>query len=377
MKKIMLSVLGLSPQVLTEALYALFKSERLVDEIHVITTATGRDLVHSGLLASGQGEFFKFLEEYGIPENRVSFLPENIHVLRDDSGHPLDDIVSPEDNEALVQKCMELAWRLTSKPDQAVYFMIAGGRKTMSASLALAAQFYGRPDDRIFHVLVSPEFEHCREFYYPPIKNRLIATRDQKGNTVYRNTKDARIWLVSMPFVSVRDRLSPEDLDAPRNPELLLASLIRDNPPRLVIDLQESKIVFKGRQVDLSQALMALFTFFAVLRKECGCKRLPGQCPNCFPTWSDIEKTDELRSTIRAIYEQVKDRDIYSAHLSEKGGIINLDFSNFSMYRTKLNKALEKELGPYADEIKITSVRGASGKQYGMRLSPEWIEIKR
>ncbi|RKX57645.1 MAG: TIGR02584 family CRISPR-associated protein, partial [Thermodesulfobacteriota bacterium] len=49
---------------------------------------------------------------------------------------------------------------LTASKDTAVYFLIAGGRKTMSACLAVAAQFYGRPQDRVYHVLnFSPI--HC------------------------------------------------------------------------------------------------------------------------------------------------------------------------------------------------------------------------
>jgi len=376
MKKVMLSVLGLSPQVLTEALYALFKEGRIVDEVHVITTSTGRDLVHAHLLASGQGEFFRFLDEYHIPRGRIRFVPENIHVLRDDSGQELDDIVTPEDNEVLVKTCMELAWKLTGDESQAVYFMIAGGRKTMSACLALAAQFYGRPDDRIYHVLISPEFEHCRDFFYPPVEKRLVATKDAKGKTVFRNSSDAEIWLVSMPFISVRDRLSQEDLNVPRNPETLLASLIRDNPPKLVIDMSESKIVFKGRQVDLPQTQLALFAFFAILRKECGCKKAPGECPSCYLSWEDIEARDELRQTIAALYKKIKDRDIYSVNLGEDGGIMKLDFSAFSSYRSKLNTKLKDELGPHAKEIEIRSIKVGDERRYGIALSPEWIEVE-
>ena len=38
MKTVMLAVTGLSPQVITETLYALHQSSRHVDAIHVITT---------------------------------------------------------------------------------------------------------------------------------------------------------------------------------------------------------------------------------------------------------------------------------------------------------------------------------------------------
>ena len=42
MKNILLAVTGLSPQVITETLYALHQSGRYVDAIHVITTLDGK-----------------------------------------------------------------------------------------------------------------------------------------------------------------------------------------------------------------------------------------------------------------------------------------------------------------------------------------------
>ena len=54
-KRILLAVCGLSPQVITEALYALITQGRGVDEVHVITTRQGRDAIHAQVLASGEG----------------------------------------------------------------------------------------------------------------------------------------------------------------------------------------------------------------------------------------------------------------------------------------------------------------------------------
>ena len=375
MKNVMLSVLGLSPQVLTEAVYALFSQGRHVDEIHVVTTRTGRDGVHAGLLASGQGEFYKFLDEYGIVRDSVRFPPENIHVLRDENGYELEDIITPEDNELLVKKCMELAWKLTSRPDQSVFFMIAGGRKTMSASLALAAQFYGRPCDRIYHVLVSPEFENCRDFYFPPRKSRLVRTVDAKGKTLYRDTRDARIWLVSMPFVSVRERLSDSDLNSPADPEKLLMSLIRDNPPRLMVDLADSKITYKGRELDIKPVQMALLAFFAQLRIECGCGKGVAACQRCCPTVSEIVENSETRRKIRKIFQKIAEHINYLGMTSDSG-IKNIDYANFSTYRSKLNRVLKRSFGADAMEIQISSFGPKNSKRYGIKLEPKYIEVK-
>ncbi len=370
MKRVMLSVLGLSPQVLTEALYALNQENRMVNEIHVITTRTGKDLIHSRLLASGEGAYFKFLEEYDIPKSLVSFDPSNIHVLKDNSQYELDDIVSPEHNEILIEKCMNLTWELTSNDSQAVYFMIAGGRKTMSACLALAAQFYGRPQDRIFHVLVSPEFENSRDFFYPPKKPRLVATIDKTGARCFRDSKDAKIWLISMPFVSVRDKLRSEDLEKPADPDSLMASLIRDNPPGLEIDLSEGFLTYKLRRLDLKPTELALLTFFAWIRKKCGCNK--EECANCFLSINEITTPDNQKK-IAQFYSQIRP---YTS-MDSKHGITKLDGDNFASYRTKLNNAIKKHFGAYGDPLTINSLGPKLEKRYGIFLDPKNITIKR
>jgi CRISPR-associated protein (TIGR02584 family) len=66
MKNILLAVTGLSPQVITETLYALHQNNRKVDRIHVITTREGKERIYADLLAGKSGYYFKYLEEYGI-----------------------------------------------------------------------------------------------------------------------------------------------------------------------------------------------------------------------------------------------------------------------------------------------------------------------
>ena len=84
MKHILLAVVGLSPQIITETLYALNQMNRPVDAIHVITTRPGKDRILSQLLDGGRGPFYGFLKEYGV--TGVEFGPGNIHVVRDTDG---------------------------------------------------------------------------------------------------------------------------------------------------------------------------------------------------------------------------------------------------------------------------------------------------
>ena len=159
MKNILLAVSGLSPQVITETLYVLHQNGQSVEAVHVITTREGKDKIFAELFAGGDGQYYRYLEEYGIDPASLNFDHQNIHAITDEFGAELKDIATECDNERLLKKCLELAFYFTKDHDTAVLFSVAGGRKTMSVCLTLAAQMYGRPQDRLYHVLVSPEFE--------------------------------------------------------------------------------------------------------------------------------------------------------------------------------------------------------------------------
>jgi hypothetical protein len=74
MKNILLAVVGLSPQVVTETLYALHQQGRPVDAIHLITTRAGKAAILSSLLAPGEGRYFRYLADFGIDLVPIPFV---------------------------------------------------------------------------------------------------------------------------------------------------------------------------------------------------------------------------------------------------------------------------------------------------------------
>ena len=231
MKNILLAVTGLNPQVITETLFALHQSNQRVDEIHIITTKEGKERIYAELLSGGTGWFYRYLDEYGIDPKSIKFDKDTIHVISDSSGREISDIMDESDNEALLKKCLELTFSFTKDPDTRVFFSIAGGRKTMSACLMVAAQMYGREQDRIYHVLVSPEFERNKDFFYPPKKSKLIELRDENGNPFFKETKYANVNLISIPFLSVK-KLFPSEYEI-KDPESLMPFLIKGEKKNL------------------------------------------------------------------------------------------------------------------------------------------------
>ena len=361
MKYILLSVLGLSPQIITETLFALYQSGQKVDEIHVITTKKGKEIIYSKLLSGKTGHFFSYLREYEIDPNSIVFNEDNIHVIKSSSGKEIEDILDEEDNEVLLKMCLELTYEFTKDPNTTVFFSIAGGTKTMSACLMFAAQMYGRSYDRIYHVLVSPEFERNEEFFYPPKKSKLIKLKDENGNPFFKETKYAKVNLIHIPFVPLREYLKGVE------PETLLLSVIKEEKKKLVVDLNNRKLVYGNLELSMPPSWIALYTFFAKRKKHCK-KKACKNCTKCFLTVEEILKD----RSIAQIYKKVSKRKI--ENMSDSG-IMNLTKENFNMYKGKIKIAILKEFGPYAlKELEITSV-GPRPKRYGILIDKKKIEI--
>ena len=372
MKNILLAVTGLSPQVITETLYGLHQNARKVDAIHVITTRQGKERIYAELLAGGNGHYFRYLDEYGIKRAGIDFGHRNVHVISDENGNELPDIVSEEDNEHLLNQCRDLTFRFTRDRNTSVFFSVAGGRKTMSSCLTVAAQMYGRPKDRLYHVLVSPEFESNPDFYYPPKESKKIELRDRKGQPILKETKFAEINLIHIPFVSIRERLSSDLLKEPGDPATLMLSLIKEETPRLTVNLITGKIAYKTLELDLMPERMALYAFFAMQRKNC--RKESKSCSGCTDCFLDIQGVFGKQKEIKELYEKLCSTRP-TEEMSDRG-ITNLSAENFNMYKGKIKQDLFKRFGAYAlKDLEIASLGRRPNTRYGLRMDQHRIEI--
>ena len=372
MKTVMLAVTGLSPHVITETLYALHQSSRHVDAIHVITTRDGKEKIFAELFGGKNGHYYRYLKEYGIDPATIDFGYRNIHVITDEYGIELPDIVSESNNEQLLKKCMYLTFYFTQDPETAVFFSIAGGRKTMSSCLTLAAQMYGRSQDRLYHVLVSPEFESNRNFFYPAKKSQAIELRNNQGQPFFKETRYAQVNLIHIPFVSVRDNLSGDMLREPKDPGTLALSLIKEETSRLIVNLISGKIVYKKVEMDMMPAHLTLYAFFVMQKKNCS--KEVETCGNCIDCFLDIHTVYEKQKEINNIYKKISG----SRPLDEMSntGIINLSSDNFNAYKTKIKANLLGRFGPYAlKELEIASVGLRPNTRYGILMDKARIEI--
>ncbi|MCF6290161.1 MAG: CRISPR-associated ring nuclease Csm6 [Desulfobacterales bacterium] len=392
MKRILLAVSGLSPAVITETIYALFMEKKPVDELHVITTGGGKGKLLETVLSPYEGKLQALIDEYEMPP--IDYNPQtNLHVLKDANGKEINDILTPDDNEILLTKCLQLTHEMTTRKDTTVYFLVAGGRKTMTSCLALAAQFYGRPRDRIYHVLIAPsEVERAkstktnRSFWYPPKEKQKYSYTDfTDGKVRTINSKDIQVNLINLPYVPARYFLSEQLMDEVKQPADLLAGLIRDEKPALTISLSERKLIFGSMlEAELTHPTwLALYTFFAVKKQEC---ILDESCDNCekkicFLDFNEISSSDSdiqsIRQMILKKFEEIPDEfpSVYKSFKKE---------ASFNPAKHKINEiilnAFGQSIAPALQisdaPIPLSARTGKRTKKFGILLDRERITIE-
>lgn len=262
-RRILLAVAGTTPQILTETLYALIHATPpfVPTEVHVVTTSQGAERIKLQLLDRQNGKFHAFCRDFGL-EGKIDFRLDKVHVLQGSQG-PLADIVSPQDNEYAADQIVEWLRGFTQDADCAVHACLAGGRKTMGFYLGYGLSLYGRAQDRLSHVLVTPEFEAHRNFFYIPPEPETLFVSHMLGNKVDErpvSTENAQIWLAHIPFVSLRNGLPLRLLEGKSSyteaVEVLQASL-PDN--MLVLDIARRTLVCGGVEVKLAPRIFAFY----------------------------------------------------------------------------------------------------------------------
>lgn len=373
MKNILLAVTGLNPQVITETLFAMHQQGRTVDAVHIITTRQGKERINAHLLSPKDGKYYQYLREYGVDPATIEFDFHNVHVVRDANGIEIDDIAGDEENEQLLKKCLDLAFSFTRDPNTAVFFSVAGGRKTMSSCLMVAAQMYGRQQDRVYHVLVTPEFENNRDFFYPPAKSVSIELKDKNGRPFRQQTKYATVTLVPVPFFSIRAILSDDMLDRPRDPATLMLSLIREEAAQLTVDIPGRKLVYKNRELDMIPSKLAVYAFFALQKKNCNENRI--SCRDCTECFLETPQILEHKQEIADLYKKIASGTRPLEEMKESG-ILGLDAENFRSYKSRLRRDLERTFGLYAlADLAIESVGTRPDTRYGIKIDKGRIRV--
>ena len=265
-RRVLLFVTGLTPQIVTETLYALAvetagRPAFVPTEVRLITTTVGAEQARLALLAPDRDQFGKLCRDYQL--HGIRFDESMIEVITDNEGRPVDDIMSASQSDAAADTITRRLAELTRDDQCAVHVSLAGGRKTLSFFAGYALSLYGRSQDRLSHVLVNERFETHREFFYKPPSPVTLYDRDH----LEMSTADARIRLAEIPFVPLREGL-PKQL---RDGAAGYAETVRAHERNLLdaelrIEPAKYRLTWHDRSVTLPPAQMAVYVWLAVRR---------------------------------------------------------------------------------------------------------------
>ena len=277
-RRLLLAVTGLSPQIVTETLYALAvgRNEPFIPtEIRLITTREGAERARLSLLHPASGWFHRLRADYELPE--ITFKPSCIHVIGGADAEPLSDIRSAEDNIGAADTITEIVRNLTIDDDAALHVSIAGGRKTMGFYLGYALSLYGRRQDRLSHVLVNEPFESHSQFFYPTRESHIIHTPPPANRPC--DTRDAVVTLADIPFVRLREGLPLRLVQGrTRFSEAVAAAQRVIGPVELALDLPGRRIRAGGEVVDNVPPVLLAFLAWMARRQSSGVEWV--SCPS-------------------------------------------------------------------------------------------------
>ncbi|HRF44939.1 MAG TPA: CRISPR-associated ring nuclease Csm6 [Candidatus Competibacteraceae bacterium] len=359
-RRILLCVAGLSPQIVTETLYALTVTGEprfIPTEIHLLTTAEGAERARLTLLSEEPGWFQRLRREHGLPD--IRFTLDHIHILRDGEGRLLRDIRSVADNEAIANTITAKVRALTADPDSAIHASIAGGRKTMGFYLGYALSLFGRPQDRLSHVLVSSPFESNPNFFYPARVERVIFATGPDQRPL--DASDAEVTLADIPFVRLRDGLQESLLragasfgDAVRQAQHNLA------PPRLTLDVATCRVRCGETVLRLTPISFAWLAWFAR-------RALAGLPPLHWKRIGPVEVEAFLAEHKAALNDPLADDD-HPLIVSRRREGIGKAF--FEERTSKLKRELSRVLG------EPTAVRYTPQRQGKQRLAGHALDLE-
>ncbi|MBF0420559.1 MAG: TIGR02584 family CRISPR-associated protein, partial [Magnetococcales bacterium] len=184
----LLVIAGLSPQVISGALYALMVQKgKAVDSVVVITSPEGAHAVRNTFFLGQENPLDHFCRDYGFIRKKIVFSEDDIHVVWPEQGaHDLRE--SPA-----WDRLFSLLAGWTHPEAAAIVACMAGGRKDMAVLFSQIFSLLARPEDSLTHLFTTDEFAHLGNFFYPPPQSTPIAVHRLGRGVSFLNSSDARM----------------------------------------------------------------------------------------------------------------------------------------------------------------------------------------
>lgn len=214
MTNILITVLGSSPAILTETLYALIEKKRFPTQVHILTTDHGVETFDKLKI---QQCIERLCDDYNMPKTLLKNM--NFHVAKHPDGTLLNDIRDEQDQVIMADEITSVVRTLTADKNTVIDASIAGGRKSMSFYMGYIFSMFAREQDILSHVLVDPVYENTN-FFYPTVDSQHVTLLfgDNKGEVKIvdgqpLDAMDAKssVLLAEIPFIRLNQSLQDAD----------------------------------------------------------------------------------------------------------------------------------------------------------------------
>ncbi|HAE86420.1 TPA: TIGR02584 family CRISPR-associated protein [Candidatus Marinimicrobia bacterium] len=365
--EVFIAVVGTSPQVITEALYYFYSEaypdhHRKFDRIILITTEEGQKRLKENLWENHKIEELEKalkLELGTIPLRKLDIL-----CFKDEEGNPIQDLRTTENNINSLAQLFDVVMHWTSDPNTRVTAQLSGGRKTMSAFIALAFQLYAREHDEMFHILVPDDKMYQKDWFFPSNPNN----------------PDEKLEVSFIPVIKVGRYLTNKiTLDPFKLVKELQEKLIQIAPLHELV-IEGNSFSSGSEKVTLEPRDAAFLRFLIMRRIESGClDDCPG-CEKCGITPFDLSM-EYFKGKIHDIYDTFIDK---GKRLAERPDLIrdkSKDFTgvvhqSISRIKRKLEQNessnLNKTLKPYKAHLDKTQRKKC---WYVVKVDPEIVKI--
>lgn len=327
-RRILVAVEAYSPQTITEALYALTQTSEpayIPTEIHIITTERGCDLVQQALVHNGW--LLRLCQDYGLP---MTCTTPVFHLITDHQNKVLWDVRSEQDNEHTADFISHCLQQFTADPTSSLCALLSGGRRTMTYYIGYALSLFGRPQDRLKHVLVDDCYFFLKDFYYPPPQTCWLKDRDGADF----DASAVNVTLADIPFVRLRDGLPSDLLEGSSTFSATIAAAQRGfDLPKVHFDWKRAALTCGGIPVAMQPVQLAFYVWMLERRM----RELP-------PIhWTDSE-TPSLATQFLGIYARLHGENGSFEQVAHalKGG---MNKAWFDERKSNTHKVLKKILG--------------------------------
>ena len=275
-KTVLVVGMGTSPAVMTETVWALaHQSDPVVpDEIVVITTKSGKDALRAAIMSGAPSVWNRLktalAKEKIAIDGKLVFGDTSIRVIPDADGNEASDLRTGADNLRAADFMLGELRKYTADSANTVLCSIAGGRKTMSALLFSCTSLLGREEDKVYHVLIPPEYECGMNppFFFPEKgKKHELLSRGQSTGKHVASTKIG-IELFEVPFVRMRGWYQDKFKTELPSYKSLISKVQSVAPPAVVypeieIDAWNGWVKVNGVDVKMSRACFAMLLLLA------------------------------------------------------------------------------------------------------------------